>query len=119
MKRRDALKNIGLSAGLIIATPSIISLLNSCNTNPNNWRPIFLNKEQSKVLIDIVDIIIYGVKIKNCYDFCRFVNLNYNNADYIDIVTIVRTLDCIINETCISNNVCNPQEVEDERIKFK
>ena len=58
MKRRDALKNIGLSAGLIIATPSIISLLNSCSTNPNNWRPIFLNKEQSKVLIDIVDIII-------------------------------------------------------------
>jgi len=57
---------------------------------------------------DIVDIIIYGVKIKNCYDFCRFVNLNYNNADYIDIVTIVRALDCIINETCISNNVCNP-----------
>ena len=58
MKRRDALKNIGLSAGFIIATPSVISLLNSCNTNPNNWRPIFLNKEQSKVLIDIVDIII-------------------------------------------------------------
>ena len=58
MKRRDALKNIGLSAGFIIATPSVISLLNSCNTNPNNRRPIFLNKEQSKVLIDIVDIII-------------------------------------------------------------
>ena len=58
MKRRDALKNIGLSAGLIIATPSIISLLNSCSTNPNNWRPIFLNKEQAKVLMDIVNVII-------------------------------------------------------------
>jgi len=58
MKRRDALKNIGLSAGLIVATPSVISLLNSCNTDPNNWRPIFLNKEQAKVLMDIVDVII-------------------------------------------------------------
>jgi len=58
MKRRDALKNIGLSAGLIVATPTVISLLNSCSTDSNKWSPVFLNKEQSKVLIDIVDIII-------------------------------------------------------------
>ena len=55
MKRRDALKNIGLSAGLIVATPSVISLLNSCNTDSNNWGPIFLNKEQTKVLMSLVD----------------------------------------------------------------
>ena len=58
MKRRDALKNIGLSAGLIVATPTVISLLNSCSIDSNKWSPVFLNKEQSKVLIDIVDIII-------------------------------------------------------------
>ena len=58
MKSRDALKNIGLSAGLIVATPTVISLLNSCSTDSNKWSPVFLNKEQSKVLIDIVDIII-------------------------------------------------------------
>ena len=58
MKRRDALKNIGLSAGLIVATPTVISLLNSCSTDSNKWSPVFLNKEQSKALIDIVDIII-------------------------------------------------------------
>ena len=44
MKRRDALKNIGLSAGLIIGTPSIITLLNSCTTDPKTWKPIFLSK---------------------------------------------------------------------------
>ena len=58
MKRRDALKNIGLSAGFIIAPPSVISVLNSCNTDPNNWRPLFLNKEQNKVLMSLVDVIL-------------------------------------------------------------
>ena len=58
MKRRDALKNIGLSAGLIVATPTVISLLNSCSTDSNKWSPVFLNKEQAKVLMEIVDVII-------------------------------------------------------------
>ena len=58
MKRRDALKNIGLTAGLIIATPSVISLLNSCNTNPNNWNPTFLNKDQASMLMNLIDVII-------------------------------------------------------------
>ena len=58
MKRRDALKNIGLSAGLIIGTPSIITLLNSCTTDPKTWKPIFLSKNQAEILKNIVDIII-------------------------------------------------------------
>ena len=58
MKRRDALKNIGLSAGLIVATPTVISLLNSCSTDSNKWSTVFLNKEQAKVLMEIVDVII-------------------------------------------------------------
>tara|TARA_B100000029_G_scaffold325983_1_gene318448 strand:- start:1869 stop:2429 length:561 start_codon:yes stop_codon:yes gene_type:complete len=58
MKRRDALKNIGLSAGMIIGTPSIISILNSCTTDPKTWKPIFLSEDQAKILKDIVDVII-------------------------------------------------------------
>ena len=58
MKRRDALKNIGLSAGLIIGTPSIITLLNSCTTDQKTWKPIFLSKDQAEILKNIVDIII-------------------------------------------------------------
>ena len=58
MKRRDALKNIGLSAWLIIGTPSIITLLNSCTTDPKTWKPIFLSKDQAEILKNIVDIII-------------------------------------------------------------
>ena len=37
-------------------------------------------------------------------------NLNYDNNDYIDIVTIVRTLDCIINNNCDTTNACNSIE---------
>ena len=74
MKRRDALKNIGLSAGFIIATPSVISLLNSCNTDPNNWRPLFLNKEQNKVLMSLVDVIL--PKTDTSLAFCLLLSLS-------------------------------------------
>ena len=32
MKRRDALKNLGLAAGFAITAPSIFSMLQSCTT---------------------------------------------------------------------------------------
>ena len=55
MKRRDALKNIGLSAGLIIVTPSVISLLNSCNTNTNNYNIIDSNNNNINSSIMIIN----------------------------------------------------------------
>lgn len=57
MKRRDALKNIGLAAGFAIAAPSFLSLLQSC-TKTEVWTPIYLNKEEQTVLINLVDIIL-------------------------------------------------------------
>jgi hypothetical protein len=58
MKRREALKNIGLTAGFVIATPSIVSLLQSCTSDSATWSPVFFTKEQAIVLMDIVDVIL-------------------------------------------------------------
>jgi len=58
MKRRDALKNIGLSTGFVLATPSIFSLLQSCKTDAATWTPIFLSEEHGVVLKGIVDVIL-------------------------------------------------------------
>ncbi len=58
MKRREALKNIGLSAGFVIATPSLFSLLQSCTSDVTTWTPVFLSEEQGVVLKGIVDVIL-------------------------------------------------------------
>ena len=43
MKRRQALKSLGLSLGTITITPSILGLLQSCQNNPD-WNPVFLKR---------------------------------------------------------------------------
>ena len=58
MKRREALKNLGLATGFVVASPSIISLLQSCTAEANTWTPVFLSVEEGVVLTNLVDIIL-------------------------------------------------------------
>ncbi len=59
MNRREALKNIGLSAGYIAATPAILSILHSCTAEIKlNWVPELLSEDEAKVLDQLVDLII-------------------------------------------------------------
>jgi len=58
MKRREALKNLGLATGFFVATPSILSLLQSCTAEANAWTPEFLTVEEGVVLTKLVDIIL-------------------------------------------------------------
>ncbi|WP_299246500.1 gluconate 2-dehydrogenase subunit 3 family protein [uncultured Aquimarina sp.] len=59
MNRREALKNIGLSAGYIAATPAILSLLQSCQKEYIlDWTPELLSIDEGKALEQIVDLII-------------------------------------------------------------
>ncbi|WP_299212110.1 gluconate 2-dehydrogenase subunit 3 family protein [uncultured Aquimarina sp.] len=59
MNRREALKNIGLSAGYIAATPAIFSLLQSCQKEyVLDWTPELLSIDEGKALEQIVDLII-------------------------------------------------------------
>ena len=58
MKRREALKNLGLATGFFVATPSIISILQSCTAEANTWTPEFLSIDEGVVLTNLVDIIL-------------------------------------------------------------
>ena len=59
MDRRSALKNIGISAGYIAVTPTLISVLQSCkNEYKINWIPEVLSLDEAKALDQIVDLII-------------------------------------------------------------
>ncbi len=59
MDRRIALKNMGLALGYTVATPTIISLMQSCaqDTSPQ-WTPAFFSPEEGSVLMHLVDIIL-------------------------------------------------------------
>lgn len=57
MKRREAIKNIGFAAGFAVIAPSFLSMLQSCTTE-KLWTPKFLNEDEQKALINIVDIIL-------------------------------------------------------------
>ena len=57
MKRRQALKNLGLGAGFLVVSPTIISLLQSC-TNEPEFNPLFISKGEGHALRRVVDLII-------------------------------------------------------------
>ncbi|WP_299216842.1 gluconate 2-dehydrogenase subunit 3 family protein [uncultured Dokdonia sp.] len=57
MNRRQVLKNLGLGATALVATPTILSLLQSC-TNEPEFIPSFLTKEEGHALRRMVDLII-------------------------------------------------------------
>lgn len=59
MDRRQALKNIGFGAGIIVVGPTTLGLLQSCKNEPNyEWQPQFLSAAQGLTLKRILDVII-------------------------------------------------------------
>ncbi|MEN8124303.1 MAG: gluconate 2-dehydrogenase subunit 3 family protein [Bacteroidota bacterium] len=59
MDRRKALKGLGLSLGYVIATPSVISILQSCkNETLISWVPQFFSKDESIILENLVGLIL-------------------------------------------------------------
>ncbi len=62
MNRRDVLKGLGLTLGYTVATPSIMSLLHSCKTEPKIWVPQFFSITEGVVLTSLVDLILPKTK---------------------------------------------------------
>jgi hypothetical protein len=59
MDRRKALKNMGMVLGYTVATPTLISLVQSCRAEPAiTWTPEFFTMEQGIILTTLVDIIL-------------------------------------------------------------
>ena len=59
MNRRQALRNIGFGAGIIVIGPTTLSLLQSCKNDPEyDWQPVFLTAGHGLVLKNILDVIL-------------------------------------------------------------
>ncbi|GAB5401638.1 MAG: lactose 3-dehydrogenase subunit gamma LacC [Aureisphaera sp.] len=57
MNRRQLIKNLGYGAGALVVTPTVMSLLQSCNNEPE-FIPVFLSKGEGHALREIVTLII-------------------------------------------------------------
>ena len=77
MNRRQALKNFGLGAGILIVGPGTLSLLQSCKSEPkNDWQPTFLTVTNGYILKQVLDVIIPATDTPGANDL--------NIAEFID-----------------------------------
>ncbi|MEX0289594.1 MAG: gluconate 2-dehydrogenase subunit 3 family protein [Flavobacteriaceae bacterium] len=59
MDRRIALKNMGLALGYTVATPTLISIVQSCQADKAlEWTPDFFSKDEGAMITHLVDIIL-------------------------------------------------------------
>ena len=58
MQRRTALKQLGLSFGALTLTPSVISLLQSCQNDGAAWAPAFFSQANARFVEKITDLIL-------------------------------------------------------------
>jgi len=59
MDRRRVLKNMGLSLGYVVATPTLLSIVQSCKKEATaTWVPVFFTPAEGVVITKLVDIIL-------------------------------------------------------------
>ena len=59
MKRREALKSITLSTGMVVSASSLLSIMQSCSSkDPLTWTPKFLSEEEAYIVEKMADMII-------------------------------------------------------------
>lgn len=102
MNRRDALKNLGLSLGVMVATPTLLSMLQSCTSQPEKWTPLFFSNKQAYVLQNLVDLILPTTKdVPGALDVNvpQFIDLYISKTATDEQKEIYRTgLDAVIDE---------------------
>lgn len=59
MNRREALKNTVLIMGYTVSIPSLVSILDSCNSNSGQiWQPVFFTPDQASVIGELAETIL-------------------------------------------------------------
>ncbi len=58
MKRRQLIKNLGLGGVALVATPAVLSLLQSCKESGPVFEPVFVSNPEGYALRNMVDLII-------------------------------------------------------------
>ena len=102
MNRRKVLKNIGFSLGAVSATPTLVSLLSSCQ-NESKWNPKLLSNSQIDFISNYIELIIPKTKdipggielgLHKWVDICAKLILNKESQR-----SYLFSLECLINDT--------------------
>jgi len=134
MNRRKALKSIGISFGSITFSSSILSVLQSCQSNELDWSPDFFTKKQIVFIDRIFEIIIPETDTPGAIslNLSRFVDayiykntpsedqseLNKEIEELTDVILInenQKSLDDLNNTTLekyLSNHLDSPDFIE-------
>ncbi len=76
MKRRKMIKRLGFASAAVVATPTLLSLLNSCTAEVKLWKPTVLSEEGGQLLLKLVDVFIPKTDIPSASEL--------NIAEFID-----------------------------------
>lgn len=68
MERRVALKKLGLSLGFTVATPTLLSVLQSCTSEPSGLSPVYFSKTEGHMITQLADIILPTTEIAGALD---------------------------------------------------
>lgn len=83
MNRRNALKNLSLSLGYVVAAPTIINLFASCTAQQEGWTPLFLSENEKHIVTHLVDIILPSSDTPGALDvnIPQFLDLMYHDIE--------------------------------------
>ncbi len=68
MDRRTALRNMTLTLGYAVATPTVLSILQSCKSDVATWTPMFFTETQGYMIVKLSDIILPATEIAGALD---------------------------------------------------
>ncbi len=68
MDRRTALRNITLTLGYAVATPTAFGILQSCKSDVANWTPMFFTETEGYMIIKLSDIILPKTNVAGALD---------------------------------------------------
>ena len=68
MNRRTALRNMTLTLGYAVATPTAFGILQSCKSDAATWKPLFFTESEGYMIIKLSDIILPTTDIAGALD---------------------------------------------------
>lgn len=58
MDRREALKGLAMSLGYVVATPTLVGVLNSCQSTEQPWVTLYFDRLEKRIVPVLVDVIL-------------------------------------------------------------
>ena len=87
MNRRNALKNMGMAMGYAVATPAVLSILQSCKQEVSlTWVPEFFSLDEAKMIEGFADLIIPKTDTPGAKELnvAKFIDMYINEVMDID-----------------------------------